>query len=429
MGLEAGTYVSDLNSSNPQSTDQRKQGDDHIRLIKALLKATFPNADKPFYFPKYEAATSGSTIDAADNQRVFGCATSGGAFTMTLPVNLGSSADGFQVSFVKTDTNANRLTVAPSSGSINGLASLSILNAGDRIDAVWTGTTWAAAVSLAGVNKVSITGNTTVDLTHFDKMLDVVPASANLTLALPAVASFIGRTLAVKLNSSTYTCTLTPNGSETIDGLSSWVLEDKYDYVKLLAVTGGWQVLEVRGSLADGVPPGAGFDWWGTTAPSGYLLCYGQAISRTTYAKLFKRLGTTFGTGDGSTTFNLPDKRGRVSVGKDDMGGSSADRLTGLSGGLNGDTLGAAGGVETHTLATGEIPSHRHFVANTGTGIGTQVDAATAVNQSASLGGNSSYELGGSATAATVGLSSLTGGGGAHNNVQPSIVANYIIKY
>lgn len=82
----------------------------------------------------------------------------------------------------------------------------------------------------------------------------------------------------------------------------------------------------------------------GATAPAGSLFCYGQAISRTAYVGLFTALSTVHGTGDGSTTFNLPDLRGRVAAGKDDMGGTSANRLTTP---INGDTLGAAGGAET----------------------------------------------------------------------------------
>lgn len=87
----------------------------------------------------------------------------------------------------------------------------------------------------------------------------------------------------------------------------------------------------------------------GATAPAGSLLSYGQAISRTAYAGLFAALSTTYGTGDGSTTFNLPDLRGRVVAGQDDMGGSSANRLTAA---LDGDTLGATGGLETTTGPT-----------------------------------------------------------------------------
>jgi microcystin-dependent protein len=83
----------------------------------------------------------------------------------------------------------------------------------------------------------------------------------------------------------------------------------------------------------------------GASAPAGTLLCYGQAISRTAYVGLFTALGTAHGVGNGTTTFNLPDLRGRVAAGKDDMGGSSAARLNLIA----GTTLGAAGGAQTPT--------------------------------------------------------------------------------
>ena len=158
----------------------------------------------------------------------------------------------------------------------------------------------------------------------------------------------------------------------------------------------------------------------GSSAPSGWLLCYGQAISRTTYADLFTAIGTTYGTGDGSTTFNLPDLRGRVIAGQDDMGGASANRLTGQTGGVDGDTLGGTGGAETHTLTTAQMPAHTH-------GAGT-----FEVQGQSGSGGDSGAESGtGDGTAsdpAVSGTSGSTGGGGAHNNVQPTLILNYIIK-
>jgi microcystin-dependent protein len=115
-------------------------------------------------------------------------------------------------------------------------------------------------------------------------------------------------------------------------------------------------------SLPGGIvlPFGMVVDYAGSSAPSLWLLCYGQAVSRTTYSDLFAAISTTYGTGDGSTTFNLPDCRGRVVAGQDDMGGVSANRLTGLTNGVNGDTLGASGGLESFTLAWANMPEHTH---------------------------------------------------------------------
>jgi len=123
----------------------------------------------------------------------------------------------------------------------------------------------------------------------------------------------------------------------------------------------------------------------GSAAPTGWLLSYGQAISRTTYAALFTAIGTTYGVGDGGTTFNVPDMRGRVVAGKDDMGGTSANRLTNaVTGGVDGDALGGTGGTESYLLTA---------VSNlTGGG------ADTAANQE------------------------------TLNNVQPTIILNFIIK-
>jgi microcystin-dependent protein len=149
----------------------------------------------------------------------------------------------------------------------------------------------------------------------------------------------------------------------------------------------------------------------GASAPSGWLLCFGQAISRTTYATLFSAVSTTYGIGDGTTTFNLPDMRGRVAAGADNMGGSAAGRLTSTTMSPDGDTLGATGGTQTHTLVTAEMPAHTHSVPGQ---IQVGNDLGSAAGYAAGLVNN--------------GTSTSTGGGGAHLNVQPTLVLNYIIK-
>ena len=156
--------------------------------------------------------------------------------------------------------------------------------------------------------------------------------------------------------------------------------------------------------------------------PNDYLFCNGAAVSRSTYSTLFTAIGITYGVGNGSTTFNLPDLRGRVIAGQDDMGGASANRLTGLTGGVDGDVLGGSGGAETHTLATSELPAHDH-----------DIDTAFKNNSTNGVAGN--YPTGtnvsspsGAQLSANTNSIKNTGGGGAHNNVQPTFILNYIIK-
>jgi len=163
------------------------------------------------------------------------------------------------------------------------------------------------------------------------------------------------------------------------------------------------------------VPFGTVFPFAGSTAPTGWLLAFGQAVSRTTYSKLFAAISTTYGSGDGSTTFNLPDLRGRVVAGKDDMGGSAASRLTNTVLTAS-NTLGATGGTQTHTLTEAQMPSHRHDIQRSNS-------AATSVGADASALYRIQQDTGGSMT-----NTQSTGGGGAHLNTQPTIVLNYIIR-
>ena len=180
------------------------------------------------------------------------------------------------------------------------------------------------------------------------------------------------------------------------------------------------------------VPSGALMPYAGTSAPTGFLLCDGSAVSRSTYATLFAALdnGNIYGAGDGSSTFNLPDLRGRVIAGQDDMGGASANRLTDQTGGLNGDTLGGTGGSETHTLTTAQLASHTHTFSDTDSHTVSfpRTLIPGAANNSVNVDGSGQRHDEGTLTVSISGTTSSAGSGSAHNNVQPTIILNYIIK-
>ena len=198
-------------------------------------------------------------------------------------------------------------------------------------------------------------------------------------------------------------------------------------------------------------PAGIVMPFAGSTAPQGYLLCDGSAVSRTDYATLFAVIGTTFGIGDGSTTFNVPDMGGRIALGESQS-----------------HVLGSMGGSETVTLQTANLPAHGHTIpahghANTikattpklthsittqpafnyakpnsfstgGSGGGNVVNGTTtgtasvATNASITAHAASNCTMGGSVTNKAAYASGAKGDGNAHDNMQPYIAMYYIIS-
>jgi len=201
----------------------------------------------------------------------------------------------------------------------------------------------------------------------------------------------------------------------------------------------------------------------GSTAPEGWMLCSGTAISRSSYPDLFNVIGINYGTGDGSSTFNLPDLRGRTIFGRDDMGGISAGRISNLN--VSGQIMGEQIGSQSVSLAVANMASHKHtftgssVTTNNNSHAHTYQDAYYAENGSGGYGNNSrvgnvgstdtdnSFYWRTSSDGHSKSLSGIPTGGTAHSHtftaagtlgntglsnafsvVNPAIVVNYIIK-
>jgi microcystin-dependent protein len=133
--------------------------------------------------------------------------------------------------------------------------------------------------------------------------------------------------------------------------------------IALYLGSGNWQVVSYQpasGAALAPVPTGTVLAFAGPNVPNGFIICDGRAISRTTFAALFTAIGTLYGAGDGGTSFNVPDYRGRAMVGVDNMGGTPANRLTSVSRPGGWDGLAFFGGSEIYALTPAQLPAHTH---------------------------------------------------------------------
>jgi microcystin-dependent protein len=171
-------------------------------------------------------------------------------------------------------------------------------------------------------------------------------------------------------------------------------------------------------SVGLGAPTGSIQPYGGSSAPSGWLITDGAAVSRTTYAPLFSVLGTAYGAGNGSTTFNLPNLRGRTLVGLD----AAQSEF---------QSLGQTGGIKTHALSMSEMPSHNHGGGSHGHSFNVTPARILGNNTGARFGGTSEFNdslasdvsINGSGT-----IIGTEGGNAAHPNLQPYAVVNWIIR-
>jgi len=169
---------------------------------------------------------------------------------------------------------------------------------------------------------------------------------------------------------------------------------------------------ELRDDIDESMPTGSVVMWVTATAPAGWVLCDGttglDSTVDTSLAALFAVIGTTYG-GTGAADFDLPDMRGNLPLGRDNMGGSSRNRVTNAA----ADTIGSEAGAETHTLVSGEIPSHTHtmgYANGTSSGSSWIPQPYQKATRDGSLTGDA------------------TGGGGAHENMSLYMTFAYIMK-
>lgn len=213
--------------------------------------------------------------------------------------------------------------------------------------------------------------------------------------------------------------------SGTAIGAGVMVALTPYDLVFKTSVS-AWLLKGVfQSNIPTLIPLGGIIDYSGSSAPnSNFVLPFGQAISRTTYSALFaiyNAVSLPYGSGDGSTTFNVPDCRGSVIAALDNMGGSARGVLT------TATSLGVFGGEQNHLLSVGEMPSHSHTATDSGhthtVGISATIFGGTGpgslTNNSGSINTGTGF--------ANISVTN-TGGGGVHNNVQPTLVLSKILR-
>lgn len=370
MGLEAATYISSLSASNPTASDLQSQGDDHLRLIKSVLQSTFPNASGAFYFPSAvaEKTVDYTVVSPADNNKLFSYSVSGASRTLTIPA---TATDGFIVTAVKTDNSANILTCS-TAGTINGATTLVLRNQWDYVqlrysvaDSEW----YAISSARKTIAPISTSADLTLSNLHIHTLLQVDASAAARTITLPNTLPAGTWVDIRKTDATANTVTLDATSGGNINGAATATLKFQYEMHRIWWDGTTWSL-----PVYDNIPPGATMMWWTDTAPTGWALFEGQAISRTGNPRLFALFSTLYGAGDGVNTFNLPDPRGRFLRVWDHAKANDPDRATRTA--PAGSTITA--GDHVGTEQADEIKSHQHDMNTSNSGTNYQNGGFTA---------------------------------------------------
>ena len=215
-----------------------------------------------------------------------------------------------------------------------------------------------------------------------------------------------------------------PNAAGDVTGAYGATTVGKLQGKAVPTPTTAGQIMRYDGTqwalASDPTPVGTVITYAGSTAPAGWLVCDGSAVARAgtgTYAALFAVISTNYGAGDGSTTFNLPDLRGRTAIGSGN----------GTATGHTQHNLATTSGEETHTLIIGEMPSHNHGVTDPGHSHGMALlNIYGSGSFNAVISGGGSTNTNPNVTGITV---NTNGGGTAHNTMMPFTTLNYLIRY
>lgn len=343
-------------------------------------------------------------------------------------------------------------------------------NLGTLLEQAITG---VATITMLDANYTLVSGNGVSDEARNAVLVMAGTLSATRNVVVPTSNKFYavrnattgGQSILVKTSAGTgvtltngYTQLMYCDGTNVV--LASIPINSSNGNVAISGSTTVGGDLTVTGSVSAGgglvMPTGAMLEYGGSAAPTGWLLCDGSAVSRTTYAALFAVLGTAYGVGDGSTTFNLPDRRGKFGIGANGTytRGSSDGSTTTSSAGSHNHT----GLTGSTTLSTSQIPSHTHtgttdssgshshttvYSGGIGSGsvIGQAKDYANALSYALTYGSNTAW-----ASTTTDGAhthtftTAATGGGTGHDHsittdgththtvTPPYVASNFIIK-
>ena len=307
---------------------------------------------------------------------------------------------------VKTNTNLDLLAE-----SIAGAVNLNVAGSGDYTLSTANGAEDEARQAIL-VLTGTLTGNRNI----------IVPSSPkNYTVINNTTGAFT-----VTLKQSGGSGLTIPTTGPTITVCTSTTCVDSIGatpYTKTLLAATSIAAAQTTLEVPPPIPAGVIWEYGGTTAPSGWLLCNGGAVSRSTYAALFAIIGTAYGSGDGSTTFNVPDRRDRFGI------GASGTVARGSTGGSS-----TSGGT---ALTTAQLPSHTHngttsTVGDHTHGLPTVVDAGSQIAVNISI--DRAVVFQGSTGAAGAHnhtfTTDATGSGQTHTHsiTPPYVASNYIIK-